>query len=165
MRRFRFRLDQLLNIRSYREREWELKLADVSRACLALDGEIRGLIAEKVAEMGVSIPSANRGQSDDLELELDMSDFLARGRYVLFLDRKIDTLTKELVVREAERDEVRQKYLDASRARKVLDKLKERREKDHYRESLRNEANVIDDVGAARATRGNEEGENDHVRL
>jgi len=45
---------------------------------------------------------------------------------------------------------VRDQYLVASRDRKVLDRLKEKREEQHYREGLLEEISDTDDLTSAR---------------
>lgn len=206
MRRFRFRLDRLLAIRGYREREWEIRLADITRICMSLDRQLRDLVVEKARNFGSGAANAivatgavgsadaarAAGMADAAETAgdteaaadtetsgdasvatdgapgrraINMSDYVARVRYVQYLDRRIAELARELAVRQVERDETREKYLESSRAKKVLEKLKERRAGEHYRESLAHEAAIIDDIATAQSVRAGMEGENGRVGL
>lgn len=147
MKRFQFRLERLLKIRQYREREWEVKLAVASRACIELEQEIDGLSRERA----VTTLGPTRGE--DRSTLLDLEDLLARRNYLVYLDNRTRELSETLAVRELERDEVRSKLAEASRARKVLDKLKERRNGEYNREAARHTAKVLDEVAGSSPAR------------
>jgi hypothetical protein len=50
MRRFQFRLERFLELRRWKEREWEIALAKILGECLLLENRI----AEITAEIGLS---------------------------------------------------------------------------------------------------------------
>jgi flagellar FliJ protein len=149
MLRFRFRLERYLDIKRHRERQAELSLAAATARCLELQArmaEARERMARELFER------ARRGGSLDVD-ELQWSESYRRH-----LADVHDGSAKLLVVREKERREAQKVYLDASRERKVLDKLRERREADYYRDGKRRAARTLDDVSqAGRAARSREE--------
>ncbi len=146
MRRFRFRLDRLLELRRYREREWELKLATITGRCLLINQRIqqnRNNIVQTITDRQMSVG------------RLDLNLLFICELYMSRLDTEIGTLESELELREGERDEINQKYLEVSRARKVLEKLREKKEADYYREQKKEEFKIADDITTGRSARVN----------
>ncbi len=143
MKRFQFRLEKLLNLRRYREREWEQKLAVISGICIELENRIRTLEMEKNR-----ISLLYGGESS-----INVSTLVSRELYVFRLNRGIEELGTELEEKRRELEKVRAKYLEVSRDRKVLEKLKVRLEKKYYKEQKLEEIKVIDDLTNAKTNR------------
>ena len=141
MKRFRFRLEKILNLRRYREREWEQKLAVISGICLELENRIKMLHVEKERVI------ANYGSGSDI------SSMVSRDLYLFRLDRGMEELGEELQKKRKELERVREEYLRVSGERKVLEKLKERQEKNYYKRERLEEIKVIDDLNNAKANR------------
>jgi len=144
MKRFQFRLERFLELRKWKEREWELKLARVLGQCLLLEKRI-GEIREEI--------SASRQQVFSDGVRIDMIAMSRRELYIQRLTREKERSEIELVERRRELEEVRAKYLEASKARKVLDKLRERKETEYYEHALDEEYKAIDDMNTAATTR------------
>jgi flagellar FliJ protein len=144
MRQFRFRLEQLLNLRKHVEREWELKLADITGKCLLLENAIRQCQKNILASL------------DDRRAGSGVLDVIMFMEYELFMARMRQE-TKEhqaaLAIRQREREEIQKGYLEAAKKRKVLDKLKERRALEYYRAAKREEFNTLDEVNNSRLIR------------
>jgi flagellar FliJ protein len=153
MRRFRFKLEKVLELRKNTEREWELKLARISGICINLKSKIEALKEEKSR---ISAMTVETGEQNSLLL--DMSGRKARENYVSRLTMEIGKLNRELEEREQERSEVKEGYLKASRERKVLDKLKEKKADDYYKEQLGEEQSITDDVASRMSVRNGEQG-------
>jgi len=149
MRRFRFRLEELLRIRRYHERTWELKLAEVSGHCVRLEGRIKELTAEKETNSACSVGGLPYG----------LSELYARNEYLRRLDAETAAAKLELGKRLKEREEVNREYLAASKNRKILEKLKERRSEEYYRLQLKEEGKAIDEIGAQLRNRSANTGE------
>ena len=77
-----------------------------------------------------------------------------RELYVQRLAAERERKTVELAVRTREMEEVRARYLEAARDRKVLDKLKERRAGEYYERQRDEEYKTIDDLNTAARVRG-----------
>ncbi len=146
MRKYQFRLERLLEIRKYRELESELKLAAATGECVRLQTEI--------AEMDLARRStlAQRYEIGGV----DLAYLTAAELYMRRLDARTRSNQEELVERERERDTAREEYLAASRDRKVLDRLKEKRETAYRREQLRQEIFEVDDSSGSSITWKNE---------
>ena len=143
MRQYRFNLERILSIRKHRELEWELKLAAATGKCIALQNDLAGIDAER-----------RRTLFTRFELAQGNVGLLAVSElYLRRLGNDQRKKQSQLAERERERDEIRAGYLTASKERKVLDKLKERREIEHHRKGLLEEVGVIDDMNASARSR------------
>lgn len=147
MKRFRFRLERLLELRAHRERQALYRLAEAAGHCVRLARRLQ----ETESERGAAYRSAPAAAG-----ALDLSLFAYRERYLAWLEATRRRLREELARREKERLEVQARYLEASRERKVLEKLKERRAAEHRREARAEEFNVQDDVAASQFLLGRE---------
>ena len=140
MKRFRFRLERLLELRTHREAQALYRLAEAAGHCVRLARRLQ----ETKSERGAAYRSAPAAAG-----ALDLGLFAYRERYLAWLEATRRRLSEELARREKERLEVQARYLEASRERKVLEKLKERRAAEHRREARAEEFNVQDDVAAS----------------
>lgn len=124
MKKFRFKLQTLLDIREAREREIQYELAKI----ISLQNRER----EKQAELRRRIE----------EQKLLFGDRLRSGRYSAneailferFVDvslRAISTAEERINSMEPQIQEVRSRLVEASRARKVVEKLKDRKKAEH----------------------------------
>jgi flagellar FliJ protein len=147
VRRFRFRLERLLELRAHREQEALYRLAEATGHCVRLARRIQELGQERGAAYR-SVP----GQAGSLDLGL----FAYRERYLAWLEASRRRLKSELAARESQRLEVQARYLQAAREHKVLVKLKERRAAEHRRLARIEEFNVLDDVAASQFLRAEE---------
>jgi len=144
MRRFQFRLERFLELRRWKEREWELKLARALGECLLLEQRIRQ-IGE---EIGASrLAEYTEGRRVDVEAMARRELYVQR----LAVERERAQVTLEEKRRELEK--VRARYLEASKDRKVLDKLKERRSEEYYDRQLDEEYRTADDLNNSAAAR------------
>ena len=143
MRRFSFKLEKVLELRRYAEREWELKLAEATRRVIDTEtritdwGEKRGDAAAIHAPLG----------------PVDMSTLYSREEYLNRVDQQVAILHRRLALLEEERGEVRDGYLEASSRRKALSKLEERRSEEYYRAALREEGKAIDEIAGTQAVK------------
>ncbi len=144
MKKYRFDLERVLRLRRHRELDWELKLAVAAGRCVALQKDLIELEDERGKTLATRFALAGGS-----------TDYLFRSELYLRRLAQTNERTRRLLSqREQERDEVRDQYLLASRDRKVLDRLKEKREAQHYREELLNEISESDDLTSARGSRG-----------
>ena len=152
MRRFAFRLEKVLELRRYREREWELKLAEVTSRVMGVEQEIDQWLARRRTTSG---GTAGPGP-------IDMDEWRSREGYSVLIDDRIRRLRSRLVVLEAERDKVRERYLEVSKRRKALSRLKERRGEEYYRDALKDEHRAVDELAGPTAAmrKSGSEGDN-----
>ena len=143
MRRFRFKLDKLLELRRYAEQEWELKLAEVTGRVVVAEEEIR-----EWARRRHDTRRFHAGAGT-----VDMLLMRSREDYVMRIDQRVFELQYQLVALEAERSKVRDGYVEASKKRKALSRLEERQAKEYYRDALREEGRVLDEIGGSQLIR------------
>lgn len=146
MKRFRFRLEQLLEIRRKEEQEWEIRLARISGECLRLKTSMEENRRE-VRERRVNRSSGGTGGPLSLEHLQILEEYTRRLLW------QADQYQADLLVKEQEREKVREGYLKAARARKGLDKLKEKREKEYYDKIIYEEQKSVDEMNSAAAAR------------
>jgi len=149
MRRFRFRLEKLLALRRYAEREWEIRLGQATAVVLATKASIAG--AEDGIARSFGFPGAPSGG-----VTLEASAVVWAERYRQGMAARLQWLEGELAVQEAELEKVRLGYLEASRRRKVMDKLKERQSDAARRAATREEIAVLNDIATSRSVRWGE---------
>lgn len=145
MRRFQFRLERFLDLRRWKEREWEIRLAHATGKVIVLQ--------HRIAEIGAEI-GESYGSSFTTGAAVDIAAMARRELYVQRLAAERERKTAELAVRTREMEEVRGHYLEAARDRKVLDKLKDRRSGEYYERQRDEEYEAIDDMNTARAPLG-----------
>jgi flagellar protein FliJ len=144
MRRFQFRLERFLELRRWKEREWEIALSKVLGECLLLENRI----TEIGTQIGDSLRSQRLGGN-----RIDMEALTQRERFVQRLLIERERARRALVEKRKELEQVRVKYLQAAKERKVLDKLKEKRSQEYYERALDEEYKGIDELNTASATR------------
>ena len=139
MKAFRFNLERILLLRRYRERDWEIKLAAATGRCVQLKRSIDDSIREKARSMysryesGLSVAELHAATLYDSRLE----QYIARDEALL-------------QSAEQKRLEVQKRYLDVSKDRKVLDKLKERKSEKYRKTRLIEEIAEIDEISTGR---------------
>jgi len=144
MKRFQFRLERFLELRRWKEREWELALAKVLGECLLLERRITEIAAEVSASF---LSDFRAGRS------IDIDSMMRRELYVQRLARERERTETALAEKRVEMEKVRARYLEAAKARKVLDKLKDRQAAASYQRQIDEEFRTIDDINTARGTR------------
>jgi flagellar FliJ protein len=144
MRRFQFRLERFLDLRRWKEREWELKLARALGECLLLENRIR--------EIGEQIGASRLTQFSEGR-RVDVQAMARRELFVQRLAAERDRAQVTLEEKRREMEKVRARYLEASKERKVLDKLKERRSGEYYDRQLDEEYRTVDDLNNSAAAR------------
>ena len=78
---------------------------------------------------------------------------LGEENYINRLGQERKSLEKELEERKRQHSEVQQKYQEVSRDKKVLEKLKEKRESDYYKQAKLGEFKEVDDLNSSQFLR------------
>jgi flagellar export protein FliJ len=137
VKRFRFRLEQLLELRRYREHEWELKLAEITGIVVSIENRIRTIDNEVKRALVAQFTYIGRP---------DYNFLIASEEYISRLRLEKSLCEVELQTRREERKKVQKVYLEHSKKHKVLKRLKERQEETYYRQKRNEEAKVLDDM-------------------
>ena len=140
MRKFKFNLERLLRIREHEEHDWEVKLGRAVTECVRIETGIKHRASE--IDRVLRTRGVLQGREDDL-LSMEM--------YKRRMSKEIGELGNELKNAETKRDDVRAQFLEVSKRRKVLSKLKEKREAEYYRHQLKIEHDQIDEINNGRA--------------
>ena len=76
-----------------------------------------------------------------------------KEQYINRLGQERRNLQKELQEKERQRSEVQRVYQEVSRDKKVLEKLKAKRESDYYSQAKREEFKAVDDLNSSQFVR------------
>ena len=136
MRSFSFNLEKVLDLRKYREQETEIELGRAIGVLTQIEHEIQ-FVAEERYRAGEQFS----GRSPSLRSYLLYADRL---------DRLKNRLLSDAALAEQKVDEARTIFIEASRDRKVLDKLKEKREEEYKKFALAEETKILDDLASGR---------------
>ena len=145
MKRFHFRLERLLALRAHREKESLARLAEAAGHCV----RVRRSLEDNETATGAGFRSGFLENT-----RVDLSLLVYREQYLNRLGAERRRLEEELQERLARKDEVQATYLEHSRDRKILDRLKERRAREFYREQRKEEFKAMDDANGSRYLRG-----------
>lgn len=142
MRRFNFKPEKILKLRENRERETEIELGKAVGALSALELRIKQVAEVKAAA------AQNRFSAHH-----DFTVMLNYDLYILRLDQTKEALLEAAARAELEVENARKIYLEASRDRKVISKLKERQEREYRRAVNLEEIKSIDDITSGLSAR------------
>jgi flagellar FliJ protein len=131
MKRFSFNLQKVLELRNYREQEAKVELGRAVGVLTAIENRIK--------ETAVVRHNAAR------ERFADPAAMPAWDNYIIRLDQETERLTQEAAQAALAVEERRALYLEASRELKVMEKLREKREKAYRREVFAAETAEADD--------------------
>jgi flagellar FliJ protein len=133
MKRFAFQFEKLLRVREFAENE----------AKEALGREIGALqeIEYRIAENDLQRTEAAEKRFSQNHSILDMDTYTF---YLLRLDQEKIKLQKDAAEQNLKVEEARTHYIEASREKKIIDKLKEKHIKEYKKETQKAEEAEID---------------------
>ena len=140
MKTFSFRLEKVLNLRKFNEDEAKIELGRAVGALAELEARIRSTAIERARAAAAQFSPGNTAA----EIQQYMY-------YLLRLDNTKERLIKEAAAAELKVEEARNVFIEASRERKVLDKLKEKQYKEFRKLMFVEEAKTLDDAVRASA--------------
>ena len=135
MKPFKFNLEKVLNLREYREDEAKIELGRAITILSDIENRILALGHERA-----------RAASDQFRQGNSAAMIQQYMFYLVRLDSVKEQLLKDAATAELKVEEAREAFLEASREREVLDKLKEKRQKEHRKETLAREAKALDEI-------------------
>ena len=135
MKRFRFNLEKLLELRKYDEQNWEIKLGQIVSKCTAMEHRIRDIKSDKskaffkynLASSGIEMLQVSEVYLQRLNSEISMAKIKLDG-YI------------------SEKQEIQSRFIKVSNKRKILDKLKDKEEEAYYKDMAAVEIKEIDDI-------------------
>lgn len=146
---FHFRFERLLKVKSLTEEQWKREFA---RARIALDEalERRDAGRRRLEHREAQLRAARE------EGGLSLDRMLLLSEYVNRLRRELEELQRDVEAAEARAEEVRAELVEATKARKVLEALKERHRLAYMEEQNRIEQRELDEVARNIAIRPKE---------
>jgi flagellar FliJ protein len=141
MKRFKFGLQKILELREHAEKEAEIELGKAVG--------VLTLIEQRIAQVAEDRQDAAAKRFVAENGFVEMQNY---ERYIIRLDQTRDKLLMDAAKAELVVAEKRDIYLEAARDRKALDKIRSHRQGEYRKFALAEENKELDDV-AARMTR------------
>ena len=138
MKKFKFRLESLLKVKEHLERERQKEHAEARERVARQRDRLSGLDAQRQTTV--------RQQRERLTGDISVADLLVCSRYLVKLKSSTMEGTEILRGLEAEADQSRDRLIDASRQKKIYDKLRERQREKYLEELKRLENKEIDEI-------------------
>jgi len=136
MKRFRFNLEKILQIRKYKEEECKLALGQAISALNKIENEIKITALMKHKAASERFKDTEEAQSWDI--------------YILRLEQEAEKLSERAAQAELVVEEKRRIYLEALKEVQAIDKLKEKKQKEYRKEMLDSQMNEVDELTATR---------------
>jgi flagellar FliJ protein len=140
MARFVFKLDGVLRQRKLAEEQKQRELAVVEAEMASLEAQLREL--DQSLQSTTADVRANR-----LTGRLDLGFLAAHRRYTLAVQRKAVGLAEQMAAVKVRLDAARRGLADAATQRKVLEKLRDKRQAEWAAARARREMADLDEIG------------------
>jgi len=139
MKRFRFRLQNLLRIREYREMEKKQAFADALRKISKVENRVNTMQNILVEE--------RRMMADKSTGKVDLSYMIQHENFTYGMGARIQDAEDSLVPLYEEKERRRKGLVQATRDKRVLEELKKRKEVAYMKEMEHREAIELDEIG------------------
>jgi len=140
VKRFSFNLEKVRELRQYREQEAKNELGRAISVLNTIENNIKQNALVHSRAVGERFSGINAaGHNGALSM-------LAWDNYILRLEQEAQRLMEDAARAELVVEEKRNQYLEASRELKVMEKLKEKREKEYRKEVFAAETRELDDM-------------------
>jgi flagellar protein FliJ len=138
MKSFQFSLEKVLEYRREIEEEWEIKLGQVNGEYNRILMDMEGV--DQSAQEALAGCAAASGE-----------EVHSWGLYRWRLESQKIQMGRTLAAKEEERNRIRKKFLEASRDRKIISRLKEKKMQEYKKYLNKEEMKRLDDLSAAKA--------------
>ena len=136
MKRFKFSLEKILQIRKFKEEECKIALGQAISVLNKIENEIKETAVKRHGAASVRFT--------------EIGDITSWEHYIKRLDIEAQKLTEQAAQAEIVVEQKRELYLEAQKELKALEKLKEKQQKDYRKEMLNYEMIEIDNMTSAR---------------
>jgi flagellar protein FliJ len=136
MKRFTFRLEKVLQLRKFKEDECKLALGQAISILNKIENDIK-------------ITALKRHNAAEQRFN-DAQNISSWDTYILRLEQEAEKLAKQAAQAELVVEEKRALYIEAQKDLKAIEKLKEKRKKEHRKEMMNLQLAENDDMTAAR---------------
>lgn len=135
---FRFKLQRVLDLKLKQEDEKKNQIATLMQAIKTKEDELEALISEKKQK--------EFSLSDNRKRGISILEIRNINQYLLFLDKKINTLRFEISSLESNLNQKRLEYLELQKERKTFEKLKEKDYEKYLYNEKKEEEKMIDQI-------------------
>ncbi|MBP8762815.1 flagellar export protein FliJ [Acetoanaerobium noterae] len=135
---FRFKLQRVLDLKLKQEDEKKNQIATLMQAIKTKEDELEALISEKKQKEFSLNDNRKRG--------ISILEIRNINQYLLFLDKKINTLRFEISSLESNLNQKRLEYLELQKERKTFEKLKEKDYEKYLYNEKKEEEKMIDQI-------------------
>ena len=149
--RYRFRLEPVLRVRKRKEDLLKEDLARLKRLCDDEKEALRMLLLNREHSEGDMAGSALAGAGPDGGLDLE--EVLRYDAYISRISNHIEREVNVIIDLEGKVHGKTQEVIEASREKKIVEKLKAKRLDAYVKESFRVEQNELDEVGSLQFAR------------
>jgi len=136
MKRFKFNLEKVLQLRKFKEDECKMALGQAISALNLIENDIKTTALKRHNAAG------NRF-TDTLEM-------IFWDNYINRLDQEAEKLAEKAAQAEIVVEQKRALYLEAQKELKAIEKLKEKQQKEYRKETLNYEMDQVDELTASR---------------
>jgi flagellar FliJ protein len=136
MKRFRFNLEKILQLRQFKEEECKLALGQAVSFLNKIENDIKETALKRHAASSLRFTN--------------VTEVLSWENYILRLDQQADRLTEQAAKAQIVVEEKKALYLEAQKDLKAMEELKGKEQKEHHKKMLKIEMNEIDDLTSSR---------------
>jgi flagellar FliJ protein len=158
MKRFAFDLEKILNLRKYREQEAKIALGRAVGELSGIENQLKELALLRFRTAEEYFSFSGSGESKQGGLVSSAAYYRNYEFYLRRLEGRKEELLEAAVRAQLKLEEERAAYLEASRERKVLDKLKEKRAAEYRRLLSVAETKILDDMAGRRTNHEQDQG-------
>ncbi|CBH21857.1 putative Flagellar export protein FliJ [Acetoanaerobium sticklandii] len=135
---FRFKLQRILDLKLKQEDEKKNQIATLMQAIKTKEDELEALKSEKKHKEFSLNDSRKKG--------ISILEIRNINQYLLFLDKKINTVKFEISSLESNLEQKRLEYLELQKERKTFEKLKEKDYEKYLYSEKKEEEKMIDQI-------------------
>jgi flagellar FliJ protein len=147
MKRFKFALEKVLELRKYGEQEAKIELGRAIGILTEIENNIKRNAAMRIQAAAERFSGINANEDGNAAGGNDgVLSMHAWENYILRLEQEGEVLAEQAAEAEQVVEEKRNLYLEANRELKVMEKLKEKRHKEYREEALAAETRERDDT-------------------
>jgi len=149
-KKFKFRLEPLLNIRKHREKERQKEHAEAQARVHRQQSSLQQMDGHRLSTLDA--------QRERLTGTISVAETLVCSRYLVRLKRDRMAGTELLHGLRKEEDDRRVNLVEAAKQRKIYELLREKQEKRHLEEIRKADQKELDEVAAVSDRRNKEKG-------
>jgi len=146
LKRFQFQLDPVLRARAIAERQAQREVAAIESR--------RARVRDLIAEHQENLTQGRAALRAAIVGRVDLVAVRSHAGAVRSVMRRADEVVLQLAALEREFDGARRQLIEASRARRTIEILRQHREREWRIDAARHEQRILDDLMAACTRRG-----------